>query len=131
MEKFKEWTDPAAALPEDAVDRDRILTNVSVHWFNRAAGPASSQYYERAHDPAAKKRLTRNPVPTAIAVSATQDVTIRSWANRETNVVRFTEFHPGGHFAALEAPEFLVKDLRAFFRSAPVLERLTRHAPRP
>jgi hypothetical protein len=31
VEKFQEWTDPAAALPEDAVDRDRILTNVSVY----------------------------------------------------------------------------------------------------
>jgi hypothetical protein len=28
VEKFKEWTDPAAELPEDAVDRDLLLTNV-------------------------------------------------------------------------------------------------------
>lgn len=123
VEKFKEWTDPAAARPEDAVDRDRILTNVSVNWFNRTAGPAAAQYYETAHDPETKKRKSCNPVPTAIAVSATQDVAIRRWAKRETNVVRWTEFQRGGHFAALEAPEFLVEDLRAFFRSAPVRTR--------
>jgi len=124
VEKFKEWTDPAAALPEDAVDRDRILTNVSVNWFNRTAGPAAAQYYETAHDPSTKKRKPRNTVPTAVAVSSTQDVAIRRWAKRETNVVRWTEFQHGGHFAALEAPEFLVDDLRAFFRSAPVQARL-------
>ncbi|HEY9523676.1 MAG TPA: epoxide hydrolase, partial [Thermopolyspora sp.] len=37
VEKFKEWTD-AANVPEDAVDRDRILTNVSVYWFTNTAG---------------------------------------------------------------------------------------------
>ena len=38
VEKFKEWTDPAAELPEDAVDRDQLLTNVSVYWFTGTGG---------------------------------------------------------------------------------------------
>lgn len=42
IEKFKEWTDPSARLPEDAVDRDRILTNVSLLWFTRCAGSAAN-----------------------------------------------------------------------------------------
>jgi epoxide hydrolase len=116
VEKFKEWTDPAAALPEDAVDRDRILTNVSVHWFNRTAGSSANQYYETLHDPDAKKRKPRNPVPTGVAVSLTQDVAIRRWAERENNVVHWSEFEHGGHFAALEAPEFFTEDVRKFFR---------------
>src|SRR4030095_14278572 len=33
VEKFHEWTDPAAARPEDAVDRDQLLTNLSLFWF--------------------------------------------------------------------------------------------------
>jgi hypothetical protein len=37
VEKFKEWTDPAAELPEDAVDRDQLLTNVSVYWLTGTA----------------------------------------------------------------------------------------------
>jgi pimeloyl-ACP methyl ester carboxylesterase len=116
VEKFKEWVDPAAKLPEDAVDRDRILTNVSVNWFNRTAGSSADQYYEALHDPDAKKRKARNTVPTGIAVSLTQDVAIRRWAERDNNVVHWSEFDRGGHFAALEAPEFLVGDVRAFFR---------------
>ena len=37
VEKFQEWTNPAALLPEDAVDRDRILTDVSIYWFTATA----------------------------------------------------------------------------------------------
>ena len=116
VEKFKEWTDPAAALPEYAVGRDHILTNVSLYWFTGTAGSSANVYYETLHDPDVKKRKTRNTVPTGVAVSSTQDVTIRRWANRENNIVRWTEFEQGGHFAALEAPVFLVSDIRAFFR---------------
>jgi len=116
IEKFKEWTDPSAALPEDAVDRDRLLDNVSLNWFAAAAGPSANLYYEVAHDPTSRKRRPKNTVPTGVAVSATQDVTIRRWADRENNIVRWTEFDHGGHFAALEAPDVLVADVRAFFR---------------
>jgi pimeloyl-ACP methyl ester carboxylesterase len=40
----------------------------------------------------------------------------REWANRFYNVQRWTEMPRGGHFAALEEPECLVEDIRAFFR---------------
>ena len=116
VEKFKEWTDPAAARPDDAVDRDRILTNVSVNWFARTAGSSANLYYETLHEPDAGKRKARNQVPTGVAVSLTQDVTIRRWAQRENNVVYWSEFERGGHFAALEVPELLVGDVREFFR---------------
>jgi len=116
VEKFKEWVDPAAALPEDAVDRDRILTNVSLIWFTRSAGSSANLYYENFHDPAATQRKPRNQVPTGVAVSLTQDVTIRRWAERENNIVHWTELDHGGHFASLEVPDLLVADIRKFFR---------------
>jgi pimeloyl-ACP methyl ester carboxylesterase len=117
IEKFKEWTDPAAALPEDAVDRDRLLDNVSLNWFAAAAGPSANLYYEVAHDPGWVKPKPKNAVPTGVLVSATQDVTIRRWADRENHIVRWTDLEHGGHFAALEAPDVFVADLRAFFRA--------------
>ncbi len=40
-ERFQDWTDPAAVLPEDAVDRDRILTDVSIYWLTGTAGSAA------------------------------------------------------------------------------------------
>jgi epoxide hydrolase len=115
VEKFKEWVDPAAVRPEDAIDREHILTNVSLIWFTATAGSSANLYYETLHDPLAKKRLRRNQVPTGVAVSLTQDVTIRRWAERENNIVHWTEFEHGGHFAALEAPAFFVDDVRKFF----------------
>jgi epoxide hydrolase len=116
VEKFKEWVDPAASLPEDAIDRDHMLTNVSLYWFTGTAGASANLYYETLHDPAAKKRMPRNTVPTGVALSLTQDVTIRRWAERENNIVHWTELEHGGHFAALEGPEVLVADMRKFFR---------------
>ena len=53
VEKFKEWTDPAAELPEDAVDRDQMLTNVMLYWLTGTAGSSARIYYE-AH---ARRRL--------------------------------------------------------------------------
>jgi pimeloyl-ACP methyl ester carboxylesterase len=117
VEKFKEWTDPAAELPEDAVDRDHLLTNVSIYWLTGTAGSSASHYYETAHDPTMWAPRERGTVPTGVAVSLTQDVAIRKLAERDHNVVHWSEFDRGGHFAAMEAPEFLVGDVRAFFRT--------------
>jgi pimeloyl-ACP methyl ester carboxylesterase len=42
--------------------------------------------------------------------------TVRAFAEREHNVARWSEFDRGGHFAALQAPDLLIGDIRAFFR---------------
>ena len=116
VEKFQEWTDPAAKLPEDAVDRDRILTDVSIYWFTATAGPAAHTYYERFNDPAMWVPKERSAVPTAVAVFTT-DVSVRPFASKLNTVVRWSEFDRGGHFAALEAPDLLTADVRDFFRA--------------
>ena len=116
VEKFKEWTDSAAELPEDAVDRDHMLTDVSVYWFTGTAGSSANLYYESAHDPSAWAPKERGTVPTGVAVSTTADVAIRRLAERDHNVVHWSEFDRGGHFAAMEVPDFLIDDVRAFFR---------------
>jgi pimeloyl-ACP methyl ester carboxylesterase len=115
VEKFKEWVDPAASLPEDAIDRDRILTNVSLYWFTATAGSAANLYYETFHEKDGVKRATRNEVPTGVAVSLNMDVTIRRWAERENNIVHWTEVERGGHFLAMENPRLFVEDVRRFF----------------
>lgn len=116
VEKFKEWTDAAAELPEDAVDRDHILTDVSIYWFTRTAGSSANLYYETFHDPSMGMHKERSTVPTGIAVSLTQDVAIRHLAERDYPVVHWSEFERGGHFFALEQPALLIDDLRTFFR---------------
>jgi pimeloyl-ACP methyl ester carboxylesterase len=115
VEKFKDWTDPAAELPEDAVDRDQPLTNVSVYWFTGTARSSAKSYYERFHDPSMQAPRERSTVPTGVAVFPT-DVTIRRFAEQTDTIVHWSEFDRGGHFAAMEAPDLLVGDLRTFFR---------------
>jgi epoxide hydrolase len=115
VEKFAEWTDSAAALPDDAVDRDQMLADVSIYWFTGTAGSSANLYWEMGHDPQTFAPKERSAVPTAVWLSKTQDVAIRRFAERDHDVVRWTEFERGGHFAAMEAPEALVADLRACF----------------
>jgi epoxide hydrolase len=113
VEKFQEWTDPARALPEDAVDRDLLLTNVSLYWLTGTAGSSAQLYYEAGHS-GAWGAAEKSATPTGVAVFP-GDASIRRTVEREHTVVHWSEFDRGGHFAAMEAPDLLVGDIRAFF----------------
>jgi pimeloyl-ACP methyl ester carboxylesterase len=112
VEKFKEWTYPSAELPENAVDRDRMLTNVMLYWLTRAGASSAQMYYESLHS---SNWPTPSAVPTGVAVFA-EDIPIRRFAEQTNNIVHWSEFERGGHFAAMEAPDLLVGDVREFFR---------------
>jgi pimeloyl-ACP methyl ester carboxylesterase len=117
VEKFKEWTD-SRDRPEDAVDRDQLLTNVSVYWFTGTGGSAGRIYYERAHTDYGDGGPEPSTVPTALAAFPRENfIPLRHIAGRTNNIVRWTEFDRGGHFAAMEQPDLLVGDIRAFFRA--------------
>jgi pimeloyl-ACP methyl ester carboxylesterase len=115
MEKFQAWTHSSAALPEDAIDRDTLLTNVMLYWLTGTAGSAARMYYENSHV-GDWFPVTNSGVPTAVA-NFGEDVAIRRWAERANTLARWTEFDRGGHFAALEVPELLAGDVREFFGS--------------
>ena len=115
VEKFKEWTDPAHDLPEDAVDKDLLLTDVSFYWFTETAASAAQLYYEVRVAESAGVDTSPSGVPTGVAVFPT-DPAIRRLVERHHHVVHWSEFSRGGHFAAMEAPDLLVADLREFFR---------------
>ncbi|MFE9751662.1 epoxide hydrolase family protein [Saccharothrix saharensis] len=115
-EKFKEWTD-STDRPEDAVDRDLLLTNVSVYWFTGTAGSSARLYKEAA---ATWGRPRPSTTPTAVAVFPHEiTLPVRRIAERTDNIVRWTEFDRGGHFAAMEQPELLAEDIRGFFTGLP------------
>jgi len=113
IEKVKEWTYPSTELPETAIDRERILTNVMIYWLTGTAGSAARLYYENMH--AGSWGQPPATTPTGVAVFA-EDVAIRRYAERGNNIVHWSEFDRGGHFAAMEAPDLLVGDVRTFFR---------------
>ncbi|MFI6905754.1 epoxide hydrolase family protein [Nonomuraea sp. NPDC050394] len=117
MEKFKELTIPEDGLPEESIDRDSMLTDVSIYWLTGTAGSAAQIYYEEISAADWNETPERGKVPTGVLVTA-HDVTIRPWAERDHNVVRWTELGEGGHFLSMERPDLLVADLRAFFTSS-------------
>lgn len=112
-EKFKEWSFPQAELPEAAIDRDELLTNVMLYWLTRTAASSSRMYYENMHSTSWHSEPATTP--TGVAVFA-EDVAIRRYAEGGNNIVHWSEFERGGHFAAMEAPDLLTADVRTFFR---------------
>jgi epoxide hydrolase len=115
-EKFKEWTD-SANVPEDAIDRDQLLTNVSVYWFTGTANSSARLYFEFVRAGVGWGKVETSTVPTGVAVFPREMAPpIRRFAERSNNIVHWSEFDRGGHFAAMEEPDLLVGDMRAFFR---------------
>ncbi|WP_281880150.1 epoxide hydrolase family protein [Nocardia sputorum] len=113
VERFKDWTDSTNA-PEDAVDRDAMLTNVMIYWLNGTAGSSARYYYEGAATWGMPEPYT--DVPVAVAVLPHNiGAPVRRIAEQNNNIVRWTEFDRGGHFAAMEEPDLIIGDLRATF----------------
>jgi epoxide hydrolase len=112
VEKFKEWTHPSDELPEAVVDRDRLLTNVMLYWLTGTAGSSARLYYEGAHS---GNWPQPSGVPTGVAVFA-EDIAIWRYAEQSNAIVHWSEFDRSGHFAAMQASDLLVEDIRVFFR---------------
>ncbi|MBN9362409.1 MULTISPECIES: epoxide hydrolase family protein [unclassified Devosia] len=106
------------------VDRDRYLAHVSIYWFTASGGSAGNIYLEDVRS-GSGYREARNVTPTGVAVFPWDFRSVRSFAERANNIVHWTEMPRGGHFAATDAPDLLIDDIRAFFGG------LTPGAPRP
>ncbi len=87
-----------------------------VYWLSATAGSSARIYYERAHADYTGTPPRPSTTPTALAVFPHDNfIPLRQIAERTNTIVRWTEFDRGGHFAALEAPDLLIADIRAFF----------------
>ena len=92
---------------------DAILTEVSVNWFANAPAGMAACYRENALAEAEPRVSPRRP---ASPCSPTTSRPSRSFAERDnSNIVHWSRFERGGHYAALEVPELVVGDIRAFF----------------
>jgi len=116
IEKFWAWTDNDGRV-EDAVSIDELLTNVSIYWFTRTAGSSARMYFESMATMSVMAPPTTR-VPLGVA-SFPKEVLMarRRWIEDTNQVVHWSEFDRGGHFAALEEPDLLVEDIRTFFRT--------------
>ena len=95
-------------------DRDLFLTHASIYWFTATGGSAANIYYEDAQSGSGYSE-ERNNTPTGVAVFPYDFRSVRSFAERANNIVHWTEMPKGGHFAAHDAPDLLVADIRKFF----------------
>lgn len=112
-EKFREWSDPATPIP-----LDMVLSNVMIYWLTNTISSSMRVYLESSATPLKVDSGEIVSVPTAFARFPFEiSRPSRSWVERGYNVVRWTDLPRGGHFAALEAPELLAKDIAAFFLS--------------
>lgn len=115
LEKFWRWSDCHGDL-DTVFDRADLLANLTIYWATGTIGSSMRLYYETAHSAAAA--YGRVEVPTGMAMSgADMFPTPREWAERQYNVVHWTDLPRGGHFLEWEVPELIASDLRAFFRS--------------
>lgn len=117
VEKFRSWSDCDGDV-ERRFTKDELLTNLTIYWATETINSSIRLYYEHRHNSSPPKHGERIQVPTAVALFP-KDLSRppREWAERTCNVQRWTEMPRGGHFAAMEEPELLVEDIRAFFRT--------------
>jgi pimeloyl-ACP methyl ester carboxylesterase len=121
IDKFHDWSDLRTRSIDQVYSKDDLLTNIMIYLVNDTIATSLWAYRGNAAERAIFSEGIRCATPTAIAkfpfepVGATPP---RSWVDRHYNVVRWTEMPGGGHFAALERPELLLEDVRAFGREA-------------
>jgi pimeloyl-ACP methyl ester carboxylesterase len=116
VEKFRAWSDCDGDV-ERRFSKDEILTDVMLYWVTGAINSSFWPYYSARHGDWVVTDSAPISVPTAYLALPREIVRPpRSMAEEVFNIQRWTELPSGGHFAALEEPEALAADLRAFFR---------------
>jgi len=121
LEKFHTWSDLKGGDLYDIYTRDQLLTNLMIYLVNDAIA-TSVWYYAAffAEGGAALPEGARCETPTGFANYPGETVYTpppRSWCDRAYNITYWSEMPHGGHFAAMEAPDLFVQDLRAWGRS--------------
>ncbi len=116
IEKFRTWSDCGGNV-ESVFTRDELLTNVMIYWATETMSSSVRLYYETRERPL--RLAPGNRVAPQVAVTLFPGeiaMPPRALAERGMNIVRWTEMPKGGHFAAMEQPELLARDIREFFR---------------
>ncbi len=115
LEKFRQWSD-CDGDPFTVHSMDALLSNIALYWFTGCIGSSFHPYYARMHGPW--------PVPGTVDVPTgycqfPKEILRppRSLAERTyTDIRRWSVMERGGHFAAMEQPEALAREIREFFR---------------
>lgn len=116
VEKFRAWSDCGGDV-ESAFTKDAMLTNIMLYWATGAINSSFWPYYDRRHSNWPIPAGARIEVPMGYAAFPKEIFQPpRSLAQRTYDIRRWTDMAKGGHFAAMEQPEALAAEIRAFFR---------------
>ena len=116
VEKFRTWSDCDGDV-ERRFTKDELLTNVMLYWTSGTITSSCRLYYEAMHADKFPPTGFRVDVPTGCAIFKRELVRPpRRWVEKLYDVRRWTRFASGGHFAAMEEPQALIDDVRAFYR---------------
>ncbi len=114
VEKFRAWSDCGGDV-ESVFSKDQMLADIALYWFTGAIGSSFWPYYDRLHGP-----WLIGTVDVPMGYSAFPKEIVRPprslAAHTYTDIRRWTVMDRGGHFAAMEEPERLAEEIRAFFR---------------
>lgn len=115
-EKFRSWSDCGGTI-ENAIARDELLANISLYWFTGAIGSSFWPYYARLHGdwPIPEGRTVDVPMGYAAFPKEIVRPPRSLAAKTYSDIRRWTEMPRGGHFAALEQPERLAREVIEFF----------------
>lgn len=115
-EKFRAWSDCDGDV-DSVFSTDALLANISLYWHTGAIGASFWPYYARLHGPWPIPDGTTIDVPTGYVEFPHELVRPpRSLAERAySDIRRWSVRDKGGHFAAMEQPEALADEIRAFF----------------
>jgi len=121
IEKMRGWSDIKNGDIESVYSKDILLSNIMVYLVTKTFNTASWIYYGRREEGGRflpKEHLPLK-VPTAAALFPKEylEWAPRSYVERIYNIQRWTKMSKGGHFAALEQPDLLVKDIREFTKT--------------
>jgi pimeloyl-ACP methyl ester carboxylesterase len=132
LDRWWDWSDCDGDL-ERRFTKDELLTTVMLYWVTGTIGTSFRVYRDWALGAGSRPEAwegrdevvtgVERPLPPGERIEVPAAVALwearypREWAQRAYgDLRRFTEMPRGGHFPAMEEPELLVEDIRAFFR---------------
>ena len=116
VEKYRTWSDCGGDV-EKSYTKDELLTIVTIYWVTQTISSSTRMYYENQKSLWTMNKDEKVPAPAGMAMFP-QEISKppKEWGERSYDVRRWTEMTSGGHFAALEEPQLLAEEVRAFFR---------------
>jgi len=121
LEKMYFWSDLKNKDLESIYSKDILLANIMVYIITKTFNTASWIYYGRREEGGRffPKNFTQIKTPTGIAMFPAEmsEWPPKSYLDRIFNIKQLTKMPKGGHFAAMEQPDFLIQDIVKFART--------------